>query len=168
VVNASGCGLMVKEYGHHLRNDPAYADKAARISALARDLSELLLDLVPRLQPRMQDASPARAALYAYHPPCTLQHGQQLRDVVETQLAALGLRLQRAPAEAHLCCGSAGTYALLEPHTAQTLRDRKIGQLQTLQPAAILSANVGCITHLQSGTELPVRHWVELLDECLS
>ena len=168
VINASGCGLMVKEYGYHLRDDPTYADKAARISALARDLSELLPDLVPRLQARMQGADRARAALYAYHPPCTLQHGQQLRDLVETQLAALGLRLQRAPAEAHLCCGSAGTYALLEPKIAQLLRDRKLGQLQTLQPAAILSANVGCITHLQSGTELPVRHWVELLDECLS
>jgi len=164
VINASGCGVTVKEYGHLLQDDPAYADKARRISALARDLSELLPDLVPALKDRVRPPS----GVIAYHPPCTLQHGMKLRGGVEQHLGALGFQLQLAPVESHLCCGSAGTYSVLQPGTATQLRDRKLGHLGALQPAAIASANIGCITHLQSGTDTPVRHWVELLDEALA
>ncbi|MBA2673779.1 glycolate oxidase subunit GlcF [Ramlibacter sp.] len=163
VMNASGCGVTVKEYGHLLRLDTAYADKAARIGALTRDLSELLPQLAQALQGRVRPPE----ELLGYHPPCTLQHGQQLKDGVETGLTQLGFKVRRAPDEAHLCCGSAGTYSVLHPDIAQNLRDRKLTHLGRLEPAAILSANIGCITHLQSGTGTPVRHWVEALDEAL-
>lgn len=166
VMNASGCGVTVKEYGHLLRDDAAYADKAARISELTRDLSELLPDLVPALKPRLQRAPDAQQVV-AFHPPCTLQHGQKLRGGVEQHLGALGFTVQVARNESHLCCGSAGTYSVLNPEIATTLRDRKLGHLGDLKPAVIASANIGCITHLQSGTDTPVRHWVELLDEAL-
>lgn len=166
VMNASGCGAMVKDYGHQLRDDPTYADKAARISALTRDLSELLPALVPALRPKLA-ALPDAQRVIAYHPPCTLQHGQQLRGGVERGLGELGFTVRTARVEPHLCCGSAGTYSVLEPEIATTLRDRKLDHLGELQPAVIASANIGCITHLQSGTGTPVRHWVELLDEAL-
>ena len=166
VMNASGCGVSVKEYGHLLRDDPAYAAKAARVSALTRDLSELLPDLVPRLRERLlQKPNPKRVV--AFHPPCTLQHGQKLKGGVETHLADLGFTVQVARNEAHLCCGSAGTYSVLNPGLATDLRDRKLGHLSELKPDVITSANIGCITHLQSGTDTPVRHWVEVLDEAL-
>ncbi len=107
----------------------------------------------------------------AYHPPCTLQHGQKLRGGVETHLARLGFELRVARTESHLCCGSAGTYSVLQPELSHQLRDRKIGALtegfDARRPAAILSANMGCIVHLQNGTDLPVRHWIEVLDEAL-
>ena len=167
VMNASGCGVTVKEYGHILARDPRYADKAARVSSLTRDLSELLPDLVPLLKDRVRAAGRA----FAYHPPCTLQHGQKLRGGVERQLAALGFTLRVARTESHLCCGSAGTYSVLNPELSGQLRERKLGALGEVfaeqPPAAILSANMGCITHLQGGTDIPVRHWVELLDESL-
>ncbi len=165
VMNASGCGVTVKEYGHHLQHDSAYAEKAARISALTRDLSELLPELVPALQPKLAGRRPGQLA---YHPPCTLQHGQKLRGGVETHLAALGFEVAVAQSESHLCCGSAGTYSVLQPEIAYQLRDRKLKHLAELQPQAIVSANIGCITHLQSGTGVPVRHWVEVLDEALA
>ena len=164
VMNASGCGVTVREYGHHLQHEPAYAGKAQRVAALTRDLSELLPDLVPLLKDKVRPAP----GLFAYHPPCTLQHGQKLRGGVEQWMAALGFQLRVSVNEAHLCCGSAGTYSVLHPEIAHTLRDRKLGHLAALQPQGILSANIGCIQHLQSGTELPVRHWVEVLDEALA
>ena len=167
VMNASGCGVMVKDYGHVLAHDPAYADKAARISALTKDLSELLPELVPALQPKLKASAVAAAGVQAYHPPCTLQHGQQLKGGVEQHLMALGFKVQVANNESHLCCGSAGTYSVLNPDISYTLRDRKLGHLGALAPQAILSANVGCITHLQSGTATPVKHWVEVLDAVL-
>jgi glycolate oxidase iron-sulfur subunit len=164
VMNASGCGVTVREYGHILQHDAAYAAKAARISELTRDLSELLPDLVPALKARVR----APAGVVAYHPPCTLQHGQKLRGGVETHLRALGFDVRVAMNEAHLCCGSAGTYSVLQPALAYPLRDRKLGHLKQLQPTTIASANIGCITHLQSGSgDTPVRHWVELLDAAL-
>ena len=163
VINASGCGVTVKEYGHHLQHDPAYADKARRVSELTRDLSELLPQLVASLRGKVR-ASPG---VLAFHPPCTLQHGMKLRGGVEQHLAALGFEVRLAPAESHLCCGSAGTYSVLFPETGRQLRDRKLDQLGQLRPKAIISANIGCITHLQSGTATPVRHWVEVLDEAL-
>jgi glycolate oxidase iron-sulfur subunit len=165
VMNASGCGVMVKDYGHLFLDEPAYAAKAARISALTRDLSELLPDLVPALQARLQSAPSQQLT---FHPPCTLQHGQQLRGGVEKHLGALGFKVNVASCEAHLCCGSAGTYSVLQPELSYALRDRKLGNLAQMQPDTIVSANIGCITHLQSGTATPVRHWVEVLDEALS
>jgi len=179
VMNASGCGVTVKEYGHALRNDPDYAERAARIGGLTRDLGELLPELVPLLQPKLGltrradepggAASPAAGPMQrvAFHPPCTLQHGQQLRGLVETNLRALGFELQ-LPAESHLCCGSAGTYSVLQPELAYQLRDRKLGHLASLRSQLIVSANIGCIQHLQSGTDTPVKHWVEMLDEALA
>jgi len=164
VMNASGCGVTVKEYGHILKDDPVYAARAARISALTRDLSELLPDLVQALREKVS----SKAGNIAFHPPCTLQHGQQLRGGVEQHLGALGFDIKVASCEAHLCCGSAGTYSVLQPDLAYQLRDRKLANLGEMKPEVIVSANIGCITHLQSGTATPVRHWIEVLDEALN
>ena len=163
VMNASGCGAMVKEYGHLLRNDPAYADRAARVSALTRDLSEVLAPFADLLATKLSPPSTRRVA---WHPPCTLQHGQQIRGPVESVLRAAGVDVKLC-AESHLCCGSAGTYSVLQPVLATALRDRKLGHLAALDPEAIVSANIGCITHLQSGTATPVRHWIELIADAL-
>ncbi len=168
VMNASGCGVTVKEYGHLLQHDAQYADKAARISALTRDLSELLPDITPRLQEHLRSKPQgALPGVLAYHPPCTLQHGQQLRGTVEEHLRALGFDV-RLPQESHLCCGSAGTYSVLQAALSQQLRERKLGHLGQLAPQVIISANIGCITHLQSGTDTPVRHWIQVLDDALA
>ncbi len=164
VMNASGCGVTVKGYAHALAHDPAYADTARRVSELTRDLSEMLAELVPLLAPRMRTSAVSRLA---FHPPCTLQHGQQLRGSVETHLHALGFDVHLAASESHLCCGSAGTYSVLQPVIAEQLRDRKLGHLAAIKPEAIISANIGCIQHLQSGTTTPVRHWVEVVDDAL-
>ncbi|RYG29171.1 MAG: glycolate oxidase iron-sulfur subunit, partial [Burkholderiales bacterium] len=163
VMNASGCGVMVKDYAHLLAHDPAYADKARRISEVTKDLSELLPELVPTLKSRLK----AKPGSLAYHPPCTLQHGQKLRGGVEASLRELGFRIDCAPTDSHLCCGSAGTYSVLQPELSKQLRDRKLAALAPLQAEQIVSANVGCIQHLQSGTTHPVRHWVEVLDDAL-
>jgi len=175
VMNASGCGVTVKEYGHALAHDPAYADKARRISELTKDLSELLPSLAPALAPRLgramgKQGSPALPThgRLVFHPPCTLQHGQQLRGGVEQQLAALGFEVRLAGAESHLCCGSAGTYSVLQPELSKQLRDRKLGHLAPADDETVISANIGCIQHLQSGTATPVRHWVEVLDDALN
>jgi glycolate oxidase iron-sulfur subunit len=157
-ITASGCGSTVKEYGHLLAHDPAYRDKAARISALAKDLSEVI----------PPEAVPAHAGLgrIAFHSPCSLQHGQQLRGEAEALLARAGFDL--APVtEAHLCCGSAGTYSILQPALSRELRARKLAALESGAPMGIATANIGCLAHIQSGTALPVRHWVELIDERL-
>lgn len=168
VMNASGCGVTVKDYGHIFRHDPDYAEKARRISELTQDLSELLPGLVPLLLPKLNPQHAQKEGLLAFHPPCTLQHGQQLKGGVETHMSALGFKVRITSNEAHLCCGSAGTYSVLQPVLATQLRDRKLGNLGEMQPTAIISANIGCITHLQSGTEIPVRHWVETVDAALS
>jgi glycolate oxidase iron-sulfur subunit len=163
VMNASGCGVTVKEYGHMLQDDAAYAEKARRISELTKDLSELLPDMVTALKGKL-----GRLPKLAFHPPCSLQHGLKLKGGVEKNLAELGFEISIAASEAHLCCGSAGTYSVLNPDMAYQLRDRKLEHLAKLQSEVIVSANIGCITHLQSGTATPVRHWVEVLDEALS
>ena len=168
VMNASGCGVTVKEYGHVLRHDPDYAAKAERISALTRDVSEVLPMLLPELKARIHPEALREAGLQAYHPPCTLQHGQQLKGGVEKHLGELGFEIKTACNEAHLCCGSAGTYSVLQPELSLQLRDRKLGHLTALEPQGIVSANMGCITHLQSGTGLQVQHWIELLDLVLA
>ena len=165
VMNASGCGVTVKDYGHALAHDPDYAVKAARISLATKDLSELLPELVDALKPKLRVTDVRRLA---FHPPCTLQHGQQLRGGVETHLNALGFEVSVAASESHLCCGSAGTYSVLQPELANALRDRKLQHLAPIEAEAIVSANIGCIQHLQSGTTTPVRHWVEVLDEALA
>jgi len=166
VMNASGCGVTVKEYGHALQHDPAYADEANRVADLTRDVSELLPDIVPSLAGRL--SSRTKKPRLAFHPPCTLQHGQKLKGGVETHLRALGFEVELALNEAHLCCGSAGTYSILHPELAMPLRDRKLSHLAALAPETIVSANIGCIQHLQSGTPIAVRHWVEVLDEALA
>ncbi len=170
VMNASGCGVTVKEYVHILQDDPAYAAKAARISELTKDLSELLPIIVQALQTgdaALTQRIRAKAPKLAFHPPCSLQHGQKLKGGVEQHLGALGFDIRTAMNESHLCCGSAGTYSVLNPELATQLRDRKLGHLGELQQEVIVSANIGCITHLQSGTATPVRHWIEVLDEAL-
>ena len=181
VMNASGCGVTVKEYGHALAHDPAYADKARRISALTRDLSELLPGMLPALRERLGGTQATAAApggataapsaprgRLIFHPPCTLQHGQQLRGGVESHLRELGFDVRLATSESHLCCGSAGTYSVLQPELATQLRDRKLSALAPAAGETVISANIGCIQHLQSGTAAPVRHWVEVLDEALA
>jgi len=177
VSNASGCGVTVKEYGHSLADDPAYAEKARRVAGLTRDLCELLDDMAPALQARLATPGPAgsdgagsrarRPGRIAFHAPCSLQHGQRLRGGVESHLAALGFDV-RAAGESHLCCGSAGTYSLLQPELAKALRDRKLGHLGATEPEVIASANIGCIQHLQSGTSIAVRHWIEILDDAIT
>jgi glycolate oxidase iron-sulfur subunit len=164
VASASACSLAIKEYAHALSGDAAYADKAARISGLARDLSELLPQLLPVLQGKMRSEGPRRLA---FHAPCTLQHGQKLKGGIEAGLRTLGFEVEVANGESHWCCGSAGTYSILQPDLAMELRDRKLELLAKQGPQYIVSANVGCIQHLQSGTRIPVKHWIEVLDEAL-
>jgi glycolate oxidase iron-sulfur subunit len=163
VMTASGCGAMVKEYGHLLRHDPAYAGKAARISGLTRDLSEIL---AAEKEGLLRLLSPAPRGKAAFHSPCTLQHGQRIVGVIEELLTAAGYELTPV-ADKHLCCGSAGTYSILQKELSQQLLRNKLDALQSGSPAQIASANIGCQAHLQSGTDLPVRHWIELLDEAL-
>ena len=162
VMTASGCGVMVKEYGWHLRDDPAYAEPAARISAATRDLSEILLAEGEKLTD-LFNASRGAQPRIAFHPPCTLQHGQKITGVIETLLKRAGFELCAVP-EVGLCCGSAGTYSILQPRIAHALKTRKLGNLQSGAPDLIVTANIGCQTHLQSGTTTPVKHWIELLD----
>lgn len=161
IQTASGCGAFVKEYATLLKDDPAYAPKAARVSALAKDLVEVLgaESLEERLAPRLKpDASPL-----AFHCPCTLQHAQKLGGAVEAVLRRLGYTL--APvADGHLCCGSAGTYSLLQPEISHALRARKLDALERHRPSLILTANIGCQTHLASAGRTPVRHWIEVVD----
>lgn len=168
VMTASGCGVMVKEYGHVLRHDPRYAEKAERISALTRDTCEVMATEVTALDEKLPASWPsALPKRIAFHPPCTLQHGQKIRGVTEKVLRAAGFELQPV-LEAHLCCGSAGTYSVLQPELSQRLRKNKLGHLEASRPGAIATANIGCMAHLQGGTATPVRHWMELLDQRLA
>ena len=155
IITASGCGAMVKEYATILQDDPDYAAKAKRVSELAKDLSEVLSASEIK---QLKVANPKRIA---FHPPCTLQHAQQLNGKVESLLQAAGFELVRIN-DKHLCCGSAGTYSVLQPNIANQLRERKLHDLQVDQPDMIVTANIGCQLHLQTGTQLPVKHWIEL------
>ena len=163
VITASGCAPLVKEYGRLLAHDPDYAGKAARVSALARDLSEVVAreHLDGRLRP------PADPVKIAFHSPCTLQHAQRLDGVVENLLARAGFELTPV-ADRHLCCGSAGTYSLLQPAFSRELRDNKLAALQKPDPVVIATANIGCLTHLAGGARVPVKHWIELLEPLLT
>jgi len=158
VVNASGCGTTVKDYGFMLREDPAYAAKASRISALARDVSEVAATL--GIARRIEDG---RGLRVAYHSACSLQHGQKLHREPKALLAAAGYDAVDIP-EGHLCCGSAGTYNLLQPELAGALRERKLGNIARTGAAMVAAGNVGCITQLAAAASLPVVHTVELLD----
>lgn len=164
VMNASGCGAMVAEYAHHLRDDPDYLPKAEKIVSFVRDIAQVV---APHAQTLAQhiDASklPSRPV---FHPPCTLQHWQGLRPESEQLLITLGLSLQPFT-ETHLCCGSAGAYSVLQPEISTALRDRKLEHLNAAKPDMMLSSNIGCIGHLQSGTDTPVRHWIEAVDAAL-
>ena len=162
VMTASGCGVTVKEYGHLLANDPHYATRAQRISELTKDISEIL----PAFQQELASKVQIKKRV-AYHPPCTLQHGQQIRGKVEGVLRAVGVDVTLCT-DSHLCCGSAGTYSVLQPKLSYQLRDNKLKNLQATESEMIVSANIGCLTHLQSGTESPVRHWIELIDAAMS
>jgi glycolate oxidase iron-sulfur subunit len=156
VMTASGCGSQVRDYGYLLRDDPDYADKAARVSALTRDLGEVLA---------AEDLSvfaTAEKKRMAFHPPCSLQHGQKVRGVIEGILTRLGHELLSVD-ESHLCCGSAGTYSILQPQLASQLRDRKLDNLQARGPELIATANIGCQTHLAAASAVPVMHWIYLL-----
>jgi glycolate oxidase iron-sulfur subunit len=165
VVTASGCGVQVRDYGHVLADDAVYAEKAARISALCRDPAEVLAAERAGLL-ALLGTQPGRGKL-AFHSPCTLQHGLKIRGVVEELLAAAGYELMPV-ADGHLCCGSAGTYSLLQPELSKRLRDNKLAALTAGSPAVVSTANIGCLSHLQAGSLLPVRHWVELIDAALS
>jgi glycolate oxidase iron-sulfur subunit len=161
VINASGCGTQVKDYGHLLAHDAAYAEKAARIAALARDLIEVVAPHASAVKSRLKPGLASEPVVF--HPPCSLQHGQQIRGQVEALLTAAGAQLLPF-AEPHLCCGSAGTYSVLQPELSHQLRDRKLAALEAGRPRRILSANIGCISHLAGGTATEVMHWVEWLD----
>jgi glycolate oxidase iron-sulfur subunit len=163
VMTASGCGAVVKEYGHLLRHDPVYAAKAARVSAMTHDICEVLDGEFDRLSPLLRK----KGGRVAFHPPCTLQHGLGLRGVTEKLLARAGFELAPVP-DAHLCCGSAGTYSILEPELSGRLRADKLAALASGEPGQIATANIGCLAHLQAGTVLPVRHWIVLLAEQLA
>ena len=166
VITASGCGVMVKDYAHALAGDPAYAEKAKRISVLAKDISEVILAESAKLRMVIPPPSSVTPRRVAFHPPCSLQHGLRIRGTLEPLLTGLGYALTDVP-DAHLCCGSAGTYSILQPGLSRRLRDNKIAALSGGNPDAILTANIGCQSHLQGATELPVRHWIEELDRIL-
>ncbi|MBP6367755.1 MAG: glycolate oxidase subunit GlcF [Nitrosomonas sp.] len=167
IVTASGCGVTVKEYGHLLRHDSVYAEKAATISTLAKDISEILHAELGNLQRLFSQKPPVLKTKLSFHSPCTLQHGMQIRGVVEEILQAAGFELSYV-ANAHLCCGSAGTYSILQPELSQQLLKNKLAALESSNPDHIATANIGCLMHLKSGAALPVKHWIELLDERLS
>jgi glycolate oxidase iron-sulfur subunit len=164
VVTASGCGVLVKEYGDLLRDDPVYAERARRVAALARDPVEIVAAEWKRIAPRV--AMDRGAQRVAFHAPCTLQHGLKLAGRVEEILEALGLELTPV-ADAHLCCGSAGTYSILQPVLSGQLRTNKLSALEAGRPEVIATANIGCLAHLGAGTQRPVRHWIELLESRL-
>jgi glycolate oxidase iron-sulfur subunit len=162
VATASGCSVMLKDYGHFMQNEVAYAEKAKKIAALSKDISEVIANEWPLLKDKVKLSDKT----IAYHPPCTLQHGMKLKGGVEQLLRDMGFTL--APvADSHLCCGSAGTYSVLQPTISEELKSRKIKSLTANAPSEIATANIGCMTHLQSGTTLVVKHWIELLDERL-
>jgi glycolate oxidase iron-sulfur subunit len=167
VVTASGCGVTVKEYGHLLQHDPAYAGKAAKIAAFAKDISEVLVIELENIAQRMNELNiNADKTKLSFHSPCTLQHGLKIRGVVERIMIAAGFDLTIVP-NAHLCCGSAGTYSILQPELSRQLLKNKVTALESGKPEQIVTANIGCLMHLQNGTTIPVKHWIELLDERL-
>jgi len=158
VMTASGCGAMVKDYAYYLRNDAEYAEKAQRVSELCKDISEIIIN---------EDLSALKVngtEKISWHPPCTLQHGQKINGIVEKILSNCGYELL-AVNDQHLCCGSAGTYSILQPEISQKLQANKIDNLQQNKPEMIVTGNIGCQTHLQEVSDVPVIHWIHLLDK---
>jgi glycolate oxidase iron-sulfur subunit len=178
LINASGCGAWVKDYGSLLADDPAYADKARRVVALARDPGELLAGWIPLLKRKLaKRIQPGQGTgglgALTFHPPCSLSHAQKLSSAakpgpVEQGLRELGFEVKLAVQDSHQCCGAGGAYSVLQPELSRPLRDLKLKSLLATEPHVIASANIGCIVHLQSGTDTPVKHWLEVLDEALS
>jgi glycolate oxidase iron-sulfur subunit len=170
VMTASGCGAMVREYGHLLADDPQYAAKAKRVSALTRDLCEVIDTEMEKLLPALPDVAAGVTSggmRVAVHTPCTLQHAQRLSGVIDRILARAGFELAPVP-DAHLCCGSAGTYSILQESLSERLRANKLQALQSGMPAFVATANIGCLVHLASGAQVPVRHWIVALEERLA
>ena len=168
VMSASGCGVTVKEYGHLLAHDPAYAAKAEKISQLTKDLSEVIAAELGNLKPLLAAAPPsAERSKLALQLPCTLQHGQKIPGLVQSILVAAGFELTPV-ADSHICCGSAGTYSILQPELSARLKTNKLAALHAGSPQAIVSANIGCISHLQSGSALPMEHWIVALERRLA
>jgi len=161
VITASGCGATVKEYGHILQHDPKYAQKAKHISDMAKDISEIIAE--EKLNINNLNSRPKKVS---FHSPCTLQHGQKLPGLVEKILEDAGFKLTHVN-DAHICCGSAGTYSILQPVLSQKLLNNKLSALENEQPDVIATANVGCQMHLSSKTDIPVKHWIQLIDEVL-
>jgi glycolate oxidase iron-sulfur subunit len=157
VVTASGCGTTIKDYGYVLRGDPAYAERARRVSALARDVSEYISKI------KALNVVPGPRPVVAYHAACSLQHGQKIRHEPKETLSKIGFVVKDVP-DGHLCCGSAGTYNLLQPQLATALRDRKIASIAKVGPDVIAAGNVGCMTQIAAGTDIPVVHPIELID----
>lgn len=176
VMNASGCGVTVNEYGHYFEGDHLYSMKARRISELTQDLGTYFSALLKTatqngLKKRLEQLQESirnnqNQKTIAFHPPCTLQHGQQIKGVVEGILTQLGFELT-AIRNSHLCCGSAGTYSILQASLSEQLKKQKITALEENKPHAIASANIGCLTHLESAASVPVRHWIELVDNAM-
>jgi glycolate oxidase iron-sulfur subunit len=156
VITASGCGTTIKDYGHMLRDDPAYAAKAARVSALAKDVTEVLADLA-------LPAAPPQGLTVAYHSACSMQHGQKITDTPKKLLKAAGFTVKDVP-EGHICCGSAGVYNILQPEIAGQLRARKVKNIERTRPDLIATGNIGCMTQIGKGAAVPIVHTVELLD----
>jgi glycolate oxidase iron-sulfur subunit len=165
VMTASACTAMLTDYGHLLRDDPAYAERAARVSALTRDLSSVVLDHIEQLRDALRRKAPSvePGPKVAFQSPCTLQHALKVRGKVESLLAEAGYTLTAVP-DGHLCCGSAGTYSILQPELSARLLSAKVAALEQGGPAVIATANIGCQTHIRSSTSIPVRHWIELLE----
>ncbi|HUL42219.1 MAG TPA: glycolate oxidase subunit GlcF [Burkholderiales bacterium] len=166
VITASGCGAMLREYGHLLNDDPVYSEKARRVSAISKDIVEVIVAEKDKIRAQLLQP-PKREAKTAFHSPCSLQHALKLGGVVEKLLSDCGFELTRV-ADSHLCCGSAGTYSILQPELSQQLLANKIKALTSGAPSRILTANIGCLAHLQSATELPVKHWIQALEESLN
>lgn len=170
VMTASGCGATVKEYGYLLKHDPVYAEKAARVSEATKDIVEVLLaerNQLEKILKEKRDFSTGHPENLAFHSPCTLQHGQGINGAVEEVLTMFGYQLTEIP-DAHLCCGSAGTYSILQKEISQQLLANKVAALESGEPEMIATANIGCLMHLQSGSSLPVKHWIELLVDKLA
>jgi glycolate oxidase iron-sulfur subunit len=162
VMTASGCGAVVKEYAHLLERDPRYAARAARVSALARDVCEVVDGEFERLAPHLGQP----VGRVAFHPPCTLQHGQAVHGVTERVLARAGFDLATVP-DSHLCCGSAGTYSILQPELSGRLRENKLTALASTGAGRVVTSNIGCLAHLAAASAVPVEHWIETLDRQL-
>jgi glycolate oxidase iron-sulfur subunit len=157
IINTSGCGTTVKDYGFMLRTDPVYADRAAKVASLARDISEYLAALP------LEAKTSVSGLAVAYHSACSLQHGQRVTRQPKELLSKLGFQVKDVP-DGHLCCGSAGTYNILHPDIARRLRERKVGTIERLRPDVIAAGNIGCMTQIAAGTKRPVVHTVELID----